>query len=88
MVQDPDAAGVRGAAAAALAGSRDRTPAVADALAALLDDDDQLVRLEAAYGLARRDDPRTDEAIERVGPLGAAFEHDHRAGALWQWKWR
>ncbi|MFI0714463.1 ankyrin repeat domain-containing protein [Streptomyces inhibens] len=88
LVQDPDAAGVRGAAAAALAGSRDRTPAVADALAALLDDDDQLVRLEAAYGLARRDDPRTDEAIERVGPLGAAFEHDHRAGALWQWKWR
>ncbi|MFE6668713.1 HEAT repeat domain-containing protein [Streptomyces sp. NPDC057697] len=82
---DPD---VRGAAAAALAGSPVRTPGVADALAALLDDDRQPVRLEAAYGLALRDDPRTAEAIERVGPLGTGFEHDHRADELWRWKWR
>ncbi|MEV5986113.1 HEAT repeat domain-containing protein [Streptomyces sp. NPDC052051] len=87
LTEAPDA-DVRGPAAAALAGSRDRTPAIADALAALLDEDDRLVRLEAAYGLAVRDDPRTAEAIERVGPLGEDFEHDHRADALWRWKWR
>ncbi|WP_246113665.1 HEAT repeat domain-containing protein [Streptomyces montanus] len=87
LTEDQDA-DVRGAAAAALAGSRDRSPAVADALAALLDDDNQLVRLEAAYGLALRDDPRVDGAIERVGPLGAGFEHDHRLSALWSWKFR
>ncbi|MGH1552626.1 ankyrin repeat domain-containing protein [Streptomyces sp. L7] len=87
LTKAPDPA-PRGAAAAALAGSPDRTPAVADALAGLLDEDNQLVRLEAAYGLALRDDPRTAEAVERVGPLGAGFEHDHRADALWQWRWQ
>ncbi|MEU4979182.1 HEAT repeat domain-containing protein [Streptomyces sp. NPDC021969] len=76
---------LRGGVAEALASSRDRTPAVADALAALLADGNQLVRLEAAYGLALRDDPRTGEAIERVGPLGVGFEHDHRVNALWDW---
>ncbi|MFL9656220.1 HEAT repeat domain-containing protein [Streptomyces sp. PB17] len=76
---------LRGGVAEALASSRDRTPAVADALAALLGDGNQLVRLEAAYGLALRDDPRTGEAIERVGPLGTGFEHDHRVNALWDW---
>ncbi|KUN55584.1 hypothetical protein AQJ46_49150 [Streptomyces canus] len=85
--EDPDAV-PRGVAVAALAGSRDGTPAVADALAELLDDDNQLVRLEAAYGLALRDDPRTAKAIERVGPLGDGLEHHHRASALWQWRWQ
>lgn len=79
---------VRGSAAAGLVRTGHRTSAVADALAALLDDDDQLVRLEAAYGLAVCDDPRTEVAIERVGPLGDGFEHDHRVSALWQWRWR
>ncbi|MFF4316915.1 HEAT repeat domain-containing protein [Streptomyces sp. NPDC001507] len=83
----PDAR-VRGAAAGALAVSPDRTPVVADALVALLGDDDQLVRLEAAYGLALRDDPHTGEAIERVGPLGDGFKDDHRAAHLWSWRWR
>ncbi|MFD5965989.1 HEAT repeat domain-containing protein [Streptomyces sp. NPDC058783] len=76
---------LRGGVAEALASSRARMPAVADALAALLADGNQLVRLEAAYGLALRDDPRTGEAIERVGPLGVGFEHDHRVDALWDW---
>ncbi|MFI8346930.1 HEAT repeat domain-containing protein [Streptomyces sp. NPDC085596] len=87
LAEAPDA-GLRGTAAAALAGSPDRAPAVADALAALLGDDDQLVRLEAAHGLALRDDPRTSRAIERVGPLDAGFEHDHRADELWRWRRR
>ncbi|MEW2399245.1 HEAT repeat domain-containing protein [Streptomyces sp. NPDC046862] len=82
---DPE---VRREAVRVLAGSRDRTPAVADALAALLGEDDRLVRLEAAYGLAVREDPRTEEAIERVGPLGAGFDHDHRVSALWRWRRR
>ncbi|NEB18511.1 HEAT repeat domain-containing protein [Streptomyces coelicoflavus] len=77
---------LRGGVAETLASSRDRTPAVADALAALLADGDQFVRLEAAYGLALRDDPRTGDAIGQVGPLyGDGFEHDHRVNALWDW---
>ncbi|MFD4347665.1 HEAT repeat domain-containing protein [Streptomyces coelicoflavus] len=83
---------LRGGVAEALASSRDRTPAVADALAALLGDGDQLVRLEAAYGLALRDDPRTGDAIGQVGQLGPlcidGFEHDHRVNALWEWTCR
>ncbi|MET7271630.1 HEAT repeat domain-containing protein [Streptomyces flaveolus] len=86
LAEDPDAR-LRGETAVLLASCRDRTPAVADALAALLDEDDQLVRLEAAYGLALRDDPRTADAIERVGPLGEGFEEDHRWSELWQWRW-
>ncbi|MHB9855201.1 hypothetical protein ACSYGO_38985 [Streptomyces krungchingensis] len=68
------------------AASRDDTRAVADALAALLGEDDRSVRLAAAHGLARRDDPRTAEAIERVGPLGPVFAEGHRARGLWSWK--
>ncbi|MEU1591738.1 hypothetical protein ABZ468_02475 [Streptomyces sp. NPDC005708] len=41
-----------------------------------------------AYGLALPDDPRTTEAIERVGPRDDGFEHDHRADELWRWTWR
>jgi len=87
LAEAPDA-DVRVTATAALADSPDRTPAVADALAASLGDENQLVRLMAAYGLALRDDPRTADAIERVGPLGDGFEHDHRVNELWRWKWR
>ena len=87
LIRDPDP-DVRAAAAATLSRSRDRTPAVTEAFVALLDEEDQLLRLEGACGLARRDDPRTEEAYERVGPLGPGFEHDHRADALWRWRMR
>lgn len=87
LAKAPDA-DVRGAVTAALASSPDRTPAVADALAASLVDENQLVRLEAAYGLALRNDPRTAEAIELVGSLGAGFEHDHRVDEFWRWRRR
>ncbi|WP_409236350.1 HEAT repeat domain-containing protein [Streptomyces sp. PA5.6] len=87
MTEDPDPA-VHRRATEILAASPDRTPAVANALTAMLDSDDQLVRLEAAWGLARRDDPRTEEAYERVGPLGPGFEHDHRPGELLHYRWR
>lgn len=86
LLKEPDAS-VRSTAAARLATSWNRTPAVADALAALLDDGDQNVRLEAGYGLAKRDDPRTADAIARVGPLGDLHVDDHRVSALWSWEW-
>ncbi|WP_189827432.1 ankyrin repeat domain-containing protein [Streptomyces finlayi] len=86
LLQDP-VAEVRARAASAVAGGADRTAAVADALLALLDEDDFATRLNAAYGLLRRDDPRTGEAIERVGPLDRpGFEHDHRLCAVRSWQ--
>ncbi|MFF7182315.1 HEAT repeat domain-containing protein [Streptomyces sp. NPDC008121] len=80
---------VRGRAAAALAGSRDRSPAAAAALWGLLDEDDPSLRLEGAFGLALRDDPRTEEAYRRAGPsAGTEFEHDHRPTQLLHYRWR
>ncbi|MFH8340847.1 HEAT repeat domain-containing protein [Streptomyces sp. AM6-12] len=87
LLRDPDPA-VRVRAAASLAGSRDRTAAVMEALVALLDEEDQSLRLEAACALAVRDDPRTDAAYERVGPLGPGFEEDHRVSAHWHYRFR
>ncbi|MBM7168763.1 hypothetical protein JQK87_10135 [Streptomyces sp. G44] len=87
LVESP-VVSARHGAVVTLAASRDQAPAVADALFTLLAEDDQLVRLEAAWGLARRDDPRTEEAYERVGPLGPGFEHDHRVHALGEWRRR
>ncbi|POX55141.1 hypothetical protein C3489_12610 [Streptomyces sp. Ru71] len=80
--------GVRAGAAESLSVSLDRTAAVTEAFLDLLDDDNQLLRLEAACALARRDDPRTDQAYERVGPLGPGFEDDHRVSEHWRYHWR
>ncbi|MFG2844590.1 HEAT repeat domain-containing protein [Kitasatospora sp. NPDC048296] len=87
LIQDPDP-GVRVRSAETLSASPDRTPEVTEALAALLDEEDQLMRLEGACALARRDDPRTEEAYERVGPLGPGFGIDHRVNALWHYRSR
>ncbi|MET9701081.1 HEAT repeat domain-containing protein [Streptomyces sp. NPDC006529] len=88
LLGDPEHA-VRLATAGALAAwPHHRAEEVERALVSLLDEEDQLLRLEGAYGLARRDDPRTPEAYERVGPLGPEFEHDTRADELWRWKLR
>ncbi|MFD9029931.1 ankyrin repeat domain-containing protein [Streptomyces sp. NPDC059567] len=84
LARDPDP-GVRGGTAATFATGPDRSPAVADMLWRLLDEDEQLVRLEAAYGLALRDDPRTEDAYERVGRLpweAHWLAEDHRLLAL------
>ncbi|WP_307853319.1 HEAT repeat domain-containing protein [Kitasatospora sp. RG8] len=77
---------VRRQAAQSLAGSDDRTTPTLDAFLALLDEEDKDLRLEAAWALARRGDPRTEEAYERVGPLDAFSEHDHRTSGLWQYR--
>ncbi|MFI8450537.1 hypothetical protein [Streptomyces erythrochromogenes] len=76
-------------AACATARGADRSPEIAEALARLLDAEDQDVRLSGAYGLALRDDPRTVEAYARVGRLDRPeYEHDHRPDGLWRWKLR
>ncbi|NEB37352.1 ankyrin repeat domain-containing protein [Streptomyces sp. SID14515] len=79
---------VRARTAEAAADGTDGTAAVADALVALLDEDDLGTRLDAAYGLLRRNDPRTGKAIDRVGShVRPGYEHDHRLAALWRWEW-
>ncbi|MEV7671385.1 ankyrin repeat domain-containing protein [Streptomyces sp. NPDC088752] len=82
LLRDP-AAGVRARAAEAVANGADRAGAIADALAALCDEDDFETRLHAVYGLLRRHDPRTEEAVRRLGPLfRPGHEHDHRLSAV------
>ncbi|WP_394436553.1 ankyrin repeat domain-containing protein [Streptomyces sp. SGAir0957] len=71
-----------------LAVSPDRNPAVADALYAALGAADPVVRLEAAYGLAMRDDRRTADAYARVEPLLGGSWPDHRVNALREWSRR
>ncbi|MFJ8435888.1 HEAT repeat domain-containing protein [Kitasatospora sp. NPDC094019] len=75
---------VRRHAAAALAGYDDRSVPVLDAFLALLGEDDAELRLEAAWALALRNHPRTEEAYDRVGPLDAFSEYDHRISGLWR----
>ncbi|MER7578397.1 hypothetical protein [Kitasatospora sp. NPDC097691] len=83
-----ESADVRAVAGVVLATSEDRTPEVADAPAALVDEEDRITRREAGYGLAVRDDPRTAVALERLGPLtGPEYRHAHRADAVRSW-WR
>ncbi|MFF9056962.1 ankyrin repeat domain-containing protein [Streptomyces erythrochromogenes] len=87
LVRDPHSP-VRGGAAEALAESDDRTADATELLLALLDADDRILRLIGAYGLARRDDPRTPEAYARVEELGPIHRPDHRANALADWRER
>ncbi|MEV6682529.1 ankyrin repeat domain-containing protein [Streptomyces erythrochromogenes] len=81
LVRDPHSP-MRGPAAEALAESDDRTADATELLLALLDADDRILRLLGAYGLARRDDPRTPQAYARVEELGPIHRPDHRANAL------
>ncbi|WP_051700582.1 HEAT repeat domain-containing protein [Streptomyces sp. NRRL F-4474] len=84
LVRDPHSP-MRGGAAEALAESGDRTADATELLLSLLDTDDRVLRLVGAYGLARRDDPRTPEAYARVEELGPIHLPDHRANALEDW---
>lgn len=84
LVRDPHSP-MRGGAAEALAESDDRTAHATELLLSLLDTDDRILRLVGAYGLARRDDPRTPEAYARVEELGPIHLPDHRANALEDW---
>ncbi|MEU4358225.1 ankyrin repeat domain-containing protein [Streptomyces virginiae] len=84
LVRDPHSP-MRGGAAEALAESDDCTADATELLLSLLDTDDRILRLVGAYGLARRDDPRTPEAYARVEELGPIHLPDHRANALEDW---
>ncbi|WP_234325893.1 HEAT repeat domain-containing protein [Streptomyces sp. NRRL S-495] len=77
---------VRRRAAESLSDYDDRSAPVLDAFLALLDEEDKDLRLEAAWALARRDHPRTEEAYERVGPLDAFSEYDHRTSGIWHYR--
>ncbi|MEU3252410.1 HEAT repeat domain-containing protein [Streptomyces sp. NPDC006997] len=77
---------VRRHAAESLSGYDDRSAPVLEAFLALLNEEDPDLRLEAAWALARRDHPRTEEAYERVGPLDTFSEHDHRTSGLWHYR--
>ncbi|MFF9759234.1 ankyrin repeat domain-containing protein [Streptomyces caelestis] len=86
LADGPDAE-LRRQAAALLASCPDHSPAVADALFALLDEDDPLTCLEAAYGLALRDDPRTAQAYRLVRDRDIGNADDHRWNRLWDWQY-
>ncbi|WP_106980978.1 ankyrin repeat domain-containing protein [Streptomyces fulvoviolaceus] len=68
LARDPDA-GVRATTCDWLAEYPGREPGIADALFQLVDEEEQLVRIHAVYGLANRDDPRCVEAGRRIGPV-------------------
>ncbi|MFD5840719.1 hypothetical protein [Streptomyces chartreusis] len=54
----------------------------------LAEDADPDLQGSAAVQLAASSD-RTADPIERVGPLGPGFEHDHRVSGLWWWeRWK
>ncbi|MFD2684083.1 ankyrin repeat domain-containing protein [Streptomyces phyllanthi] len=77
LMTDPDT-DVRQFACHTVAVGKDRTPALADAMAALLDDAVRRVRVTAVYGLARHDDERCVEGARRLPPVppGASYEDD------------
>ncbi|MEU3921469.1 HEAT repeat domain-containing protein [Streptomyces sp. NPDC029004] len=93
LIRDSDF-NVRAQAVISLGNSDDRTAAVTDALVSLLDEEHQLLRLEIVYALARRDDPRTEQAWKRVGELPSGFgrigphQENHRILAYWHYQWR
>ncbi|MFJ3634124.1 HEAT repeat domain-containing protein [Streptomyces sp. NPDC090112] len=68
----------------AFARGADHSAGAAEALVRFLDADDPDVRLNAAYGLYLRDDPRTLEAYDRVAPLGRLPADDPRLEGRWR----
>lgn len=68
LARDPDA-DVRGAVCCWLADYPGREPGITDALAGLVREENQLVRIHAVHGLANRDDPRCVEGREHIGPV-------------------
>ena len=65
---DPDSR-VRGTVCEQLYEFEGRDGSVADILAGVLDEDDQLVRIKAVSGLANADDPRCVEGARLIGPV-------------------
>ncbi|WP_164341054.1 HEAT repeat domain-containing protein [Streptomyces anulatus] len=88
LMADPDAV-VRKTACNRVAGGRANDPALADAMAAALDDTDRLVQLAAVYGLALRDDERCVEAARRLSPpQRGSLEEEGYLDEVWRYEWR
>ncbi|XMN04803.1 hypothetical protein ACK8N7_01485 [Streptomyces griseobrunneus] len=86
LARDEDRA-ERDEAGRALTAAHNGSAGSTDAIVALLRDPGGrcagLLRL-----LPRRDDPRTGEAIARVGPhVRPGYEHDHGIAAFGRWEW-
>ncbi|MFF5537145.1 ankyrin repeat domain-containing protein [Streptomyces cinerochromogenes] len=80
---------VREYACLTVADARDRDPALADALAALLDDTDRRVQAVVVYGLALHDDERCVAGARRLGPPHPEHPDEERyLDAAWRYEWR
>ncbi|MET8102809.1 HEAT repeat domain-containing protein [Streptomyces sp. NPDC005236] len=79
---------VRCAACLTVAESGDRDPALAHAMAALLDDADRRVQVTAVYGLALHDDERCVEAARRLPPAPPGTPREDELDAVWRYEWR
>lgn len=87
LMTDPDAE-VRQRACRTVADAQDRDPALADAMAALLDDTDRRVRVAAAYGLARHDDERCVQGARRLLPAPPGTPYEYDLDEVWRYEMR
>jgi hypothetical protein len=87
LMNDPDA-GVRLRACRTVGDGQDRDPALADAMAALLDDAARQVRVAAVYGLARHDDERCVEGARRLPPPPPGTPHEYDLDEVWRYTLR
>ncbi|OQD55147.1 hypothetical protein BM536_017630 [Streptomyces phaeoluteigriseus] len=88
LMTDADTA-VRREACFTVGRSRDRAPVLAEAMAALLGDEDRQVQVAAVMGLALHDDERCVEAARRLGPQqSGVLAEEHHLDAVWRYEWR
>ncbi|KQX83094.1 hypothetical protein [Streptomyces sp. Root1310] len=86
LARDPDSR-VRERAAHRLAHCSAEAPGVTEVLAALLDDELRDTRVHAAYGLARRDDPRCVAAERALRPLDVdGWPDSALVRAMWRYE--
>ncbi|MGW0699650.1 HEAT repeat domain-containing protein [Streptomyces sp. NPDC002867] len=87
LMTDPDAE-VRQRACRTVADGEDRDPALADAMATLLDDVIRQVRVAAVYALARHDDERCVEGARRLPPPPPGTPHEYDLDEVWRYRLR
>ncbi|MCF3136107.1 HEAT repeat domain-containing protein [Streptomyces olivochromogenes] len=84
---DPDSM-VRELACRTVADAKDRDPALADAMAALLGDAEPEVRGAAVYGLARHDDERCVAGARDLRPVPPGSALEHYLDQVWRYEMR
>ncbi|MGW1726269.1 HEAT repeat domain-containing protein [Streptomyces sp. NPDC002306] len=88
LARDPSPE-VRERAADRLAHCHGEAPGLTDVLAGLLDDEEREIRVHAAYGLARRDDPRCEAAVGGLRPLDVdGWPDSGLVRAMWRYEER